>query len=298
MQLYDSIKKYGLIGLSTLGPNAHTYYVDTNHNNATDANDGEHGNTWDTPFATIAFAIGISNASVGSYNQNTIIVNAGTYTEDLTTLPTNCDVIGIGSKCRIHGNHSDSAWNCRWWNFEFRSGGDAAPIMILSSACHGSEFHNCRFKNNSANTTVGLEIQDGSDGIIEDCYFGGGPQLPIAIQFSAATVIGWKILNNRIGATTTGIELAASLGSSYQNLIKGNVIARQDPNSDAQMATGIKELKVDGHSGFYIVDNFISAVDAILFTYTGGVNYHQWSCIGNYITEDATASIEDGAAIT
>ncbi len=293
MKLDDVIKKHGLLGLPLLGPNAHTYYVDTNHANALDADDGEHGNTWALPFKTIAYAIGISNASVGSYNQNTIFMNAGTYTEDLTVLPTNCDVIGVGSKVRIAGNHSDSAWNCHWWNIEFRSGGASAPIITLVSACHGSEFHQCRIKNNSGNTTIGLEIQDGSDGVIEDCYFGGNPQLPIGIKFSAATTIGWKVINNRIGATNTGIQLAASLGSSYQNLIKGNYIGRQDPNSQAQMTYGIAELKTDGHSGFAIVDNDIEAVDAIFFTYTGGTNYHQWACLRNRTGQGGAAAWED-----
>ncbi len=249
-------------------------------------------------FLTIGAAITASNITVGDYLQNAIYVNANTYTEDLTTLPVNCDVIGVGSKCRIAGNHTDSAWNCHWHNFEFRSGVTSAPIMTLQGDCHGNEFHSCRFKNNSANTTIGLEIQNGFDGVIEDCYFGGNPQLPIAIKFSSTSNIGWRILNNVIGATTTGIELAATLASCYQNLIKGNYIGRQDPNSDEQMTTGIKELKTDGHSGFAIIDNNIEAVDAILFTYTGGTNYHQWACIRNYINENGTASIEDGAAIT
>ncbi len=268
------------------------YYVDK----AT-GSDADDGLTPDAAFLTIAAAITASNITVGSYLQNAIYINANTYTEDLTTLPTNCDVIGIGSKCRIAGNHgTDSAWNQHWHNIEFRSGGGSAPIFDLVSACHGSEFHHCRFKNNSANTTMALRVSDGSDGVIEDCYFGGGPQLPIAIQFIGAALIGWRVLNNVIGATTTGIEIAASVGSSYQNLIKGNTISRQDPNSDAQMATGIKELKVDGHSGFNIVNNRISAVDGILFTYTGGTNYHLWSCTGNLVNEDGT--VVDETAIS
>ena len=267
------------------------YYVDK----AT-GSDSYDGLSPEKPKLTVAGAITVSNLTVGSYLQNAIYVNANTYTEDLTVFPTNCDVIGIGSKCRIAGNHTDSAWNCHWHNIEFRSGGSSAPIMILVGACHGDEFHQCRFKNNSANTTMALEIQDGSDGIIEDCYFGGNPQLPIGIKFSSATNIGWRILNNTIGATVTGIELAATLASSYQNLIKDNVISRQDPNSQDQMATGIKELKTDGHSGFNIVNNRIEAVDGILFTYTGGTNYHLWSCTGNLVNENGT--VVDETAIS
>ncbi len=247
-------------------------------------------------FLTVAAAITASNLTVGSYDMNTIYVNAQTYSEDLTVFPKNCNVIGIGSKTRISGNQtltSNVGWNSRWWNFEFRSGGDSAPIITIPNSGHGVEFHNCRIKNNSANTTIGIQFGDGSDMIVDNCYFGGNPQLPIAIKFAASTNIGCVVNDNRIGATTTGIELAASLGSSYQNLIIGNSITRQDPNSQNQMATGIKELKTDGHSGFAIHDNNISAVDAILFTYTGGVNYHQWATIRNRTGQDATAAWED-----
>ena len=266
------------------------YYVDKI--NGSDSYDGKRP---DRAFLTIAAAVTASNLTAGSYLQNAIYVNANTYTEDLTVMPKNCDVVGVGSKVRLAGNHTITTvgWNSHWHNFEFRSGGGAAPIWTIPSSGHGTEFHQCRIKNNSANTTIGIQFTDGFDMVVDGCYFGGNPQLPIAIKFNGATNIGCVVEKNHIGATTTGILLAATLGSSYQNIIRKNYIGRQDPNSQAQMTYGIAEMKTDGHSGFAIVDNDIEAVDAIFFTYTGGVNYHQWSTIRNRTGQDATAAWED-----
>ena len=90
------------------------YWVD-----AATGDDTHTGLTPELAFASITTAITASNLTCGSYNMNTIYVNAGTYTEDLTVEPRNVNIIGIGSKTRLQGTHvfdtgGNSAQHCHW----------------------------------------------------------------------------------------------------------------------------------------------------------------------------------------
>lgn len=294
MLLYDAIKKYGLLGIPVFGTNSHTYYVDTNHVNALDANDGEHGITQELPFKKIAYAIAASNLTAGSYNMNTIYVNAGTYTEDLTEEPKNVNIIGIGSKTRLQGNHifdtgGNSAQNCHWWNMQFRSA-DAAVLFVITSNYYNVGWHGCTFEG-SGSCTGAISIALAHDMMIEDCRFLGNPVFTTAIQITGSHYRS-IIRHNYIAATTNGILIdSASVG--FGNFIEDNIIGRTmtDPNSSAQMSYGIKSEKGDGHSGFMIVNNRIEASDAIYFEHTSGTNETD-ACLGNICSQAGTGSSE------
>ncbi len=291
MLLYDSIKKHGLLGVAAFGPNEHNYYVDKRHANALDANDGEHGQTWERPFATIAFAITRNNAEGNSYDMSNIYVAAGTYIEDLTDEPKNVNIIGVGAKTRLQGTHTFSdtnGQNWHWINMQFR---DTSGVnFTITSQHYAIGWHGCTFEN-SGSATGALKIGACMDLVVEDCRFIGNPVFTTAIQITGNNVRG-KISKNLIGATTTGILIdSASVG--YGNLIDENVIGRTmtDPNSSAQMTRGISSLKSDGHSGFMIVNNRIEAVDGIYFAHTSGTNETD-ACLGNILSEAGTGSSE------
>lgn len=291
MLLYDAIKKYGLIGLSALGPNGHTYYVDTNHANALDANDGEHGQTWEKPFATIAYAITRNNADGGSYTMSNILVNAGTYTEDLTTEPKNVNIIGVGAKTRLQGTHvfsTTNSQNWHWWNMQFR---DTSGVnFTITNLHHVCGWHGCTFENSGSGTGA-LSLGTGFDFTVENCRFLGNPVFTTAIQITG-NQYRTMIRGNLIAATTNGILIdSGSVG--YGNMIEANTIGRTmtDPNSSAQMTRGISSLKEDGHSGFMVVNNRIEAVDAIYFAHTSGTNETD-CCLGNICSEAGTGSSE------
>jgi hypothetical protein len=100
MKISDATHKYGwdvntyLSALGTELPNmdASVFFVDSTASQALDANDGEHGNTWDKPFATIDYAVGKCTASAGD-----IILVAPGHSESkaATGVLVTCDVAGV-----------------------------------------------------------------------------------------------------------------------------------------------------------------------------------------------------------
>ena len=261
------------------------YWVDENT-----GSDNYDGLTPRRPFATIGGAITVSNAEVGSYNMNTIYVNAQTYTEDLTTAPKNVNIYGIGAKTRLQGTHVFSAnlqQNFHFYNMWFR---DVDGInFTISGNSYGYGWHNCIFEN--AGATGAIKSYLAQDMMIEDCKFLGNPVFTTAIQISGHHYRS-IIKKNYIGATTNGILIdAASVG--YGNFIHDNVIGRTmtDPNSSAQMTYGFRSAKTDGHSGFTLFNNWVEAVDSISFAHTSGTNETD-ACLGNVVSQAGTADIE------
>jgi len=297
MLLTDLVKKYGnwaFADLASNSPNAHVYYVDKGATNALDANDGVHGQTWENPFATIAYAITRNNAEGNSYAMSTIFVNANTYTESLTVLPKNCNVIAVGARTRITGAHTVAAsqQNSHFWNFWFRGSG-AYPGITIPSTCYTVGFHGCTFEGTTS-MTYSIEAGAVQEMTIEDCQFIGNPLVPTAIHITGGHM-RTRIRRNWICATTNGILIDDGTGH-YGNLIDNNVITRlsADPNSSEQMAYGIKMEKPTGTAKWLIVNNSIEAVDAI-YSATDDTAFDN-QCIGNRVNQAGTGAFEDEGA--
>lgn len=275
------------VGASPFGV---VYYVDK----ATGSNSNT-GLTPAEPKLTIAAAITASNLTCGSYNMNTIYVNSNTYSETLTVLPKNCNVIATGAKVRISGvcTFTPASQNSHFWNIQFRQS-TAAPHVTIPSTSYGIGFHGCTFENYDAGVTHALSIGAVHDLIIEDCRFFGGPAFPIGIEITGYCIRG-IIQNNKIAASADGILIADNV-DGYQNLINDNIIDRQcwDPNSSAQMAYGIREVRTDGHSGWLMVRNYISAADGIKFGLVDAASQNM--CIGNRVNAAGTGGWEDEGA--
>jgi len=291
MLLFDAVRKYGWLGISNDRPNGHNYFVDANHANALDANDGEHGTTWELPFATLTYAITRCNVDSNVYGMNNIYVNAATYSAALTVLPKNCNIIGVGARTRITGANTvvAAAQNCHFWNIWFRGSG-AYPLITIPTTTYGGGFHGCMFEG-TASATYAISLASTNDFIIEDCKFQGNPLAPVAINITALQ-IRLQIRRNWIGATTSGIQIFNGTGC-YGNIIADNYISRlaSDPNSSLQMAYGIKMLKTTGTSKYLIINNRIEAVDAIYSATDDDAFDNQ--CIGNMVVEAAVAAFED-----
>lgn len=97
MKTYDLIRRYGWEAMPVLANvgkpmvAGNVYFVDSGATNATDANDGEHGNSWEMPFATLDYAVGKCTANQG----DVILVQQG-HAEDLTaTNVIDVDVAGV-----------------------------------------------------------------------------------------------------------------------------------------------------------------------------------------------------------
>jgi len=301
MLVRDQVRKYGweaLAAISTskgfIEPNSHAFYVDKGHVNALDADDGEHGNHWNQPFATIAYAIARSNANASSYHMNVILVATNNYIESLTVLPHNTNLISIGAGTFITGAHTfvDRNFNCHFWGFWF-AGTGVNPIVTIPTNSQFIGFHGCTFTGASG-VTYGIEASNAQEITIEDCKFLGNPVLPTALHFTGAQ-IRTRVRRNWIAATTNGI-LIDSYNGDYGNLIDNNIITRQsaDPNATEQMAYGIKMMRATGTPKWAIVKNSIEAVDAI---YSATADTHfQNICIGNRVNAAGTGGWEDEGA--
>lgn len=282
----------GQLSIGSTFYNANAAYGTIYYVNAQSGTAGGNGLTPDAAMLTVEQAITASNLVVGSYDMNTIYVNAGTYAETLTALPRNANVIGIGAKVRISGvcTFVGAQQNGHFWNIQFRQD-TAAPHVTIPSTCYNIGFHGCTFENSGGSVTHGLSIGAVHDLMIEDCRFFGGPAFPIGIEITGYCIRG-VIQNNKICATTDGILIADNV-DGYQNLIYHNILDREnwDPNSSSEMTYGIREVRTDGHSGWMMVRNFIAAADAI---YHGTVdNDSQNMCIANSIVQSGTGVMQD-----
>lgn len=300
MQLYDAVRKYGLLAFPILNPNSEVYYVDSGHANALDADDGEHGNTRELPFATIAYAITRNNVAFAADSdpQRIMYIHSKTYTENLTAFPKNCTVIGVGGKVRIQGYHSTgAAQNSHWYNIQFRSSQVSTPIITVELASHGIEFHECVFDSQATISECLLFEGSNSDVVIENCRLGYESAVAnspdIVIRFSGTAAQRSKVVNNQIYSTGIGIQIDAAMVSGMFLLIKDNVISVGPGSHTDQMDIGIYD-KTQGPEGGLYVNNFIAAVDAIKFDVVNVISQNM--CIGNHIVEAGSGGIEDAGS--
>ncbi len=299
MLLYDVIKKYGLLSLPIIGTNSQVYYVDSDHANALDADDGEHGNTWELPFKTIAFAITTNNVAFAADSdpQRTMFIHSKTYTENLTTWPENCTMIGVGGKVRIQGYHTIShTQNLRIHNIQFRSSQASVPILNVTGNCHGFTLDKCVFDSQAAISECIKFTGSQSDILIEHCRIGyetnNAYSPDIAIRFAGVHAQRGKVFDNEIYCkpiTGIGIQIDSTMVSGNFLLIKDNVIMGS-PAADNQCAVGIKDLTASPRGGVY-VGNYISAIDGMYFTVAG--NKSAWLSMNNIVNENGSSLRED-----
>ena len=200
-----------------------------------DTNDGE---SWDTPFLTLAAAIAANNADVaadkyGWATRNRIYLSADTTTETLVAFPNKCDVIGVGSydandKPGITGHHAPvnaGNYGTRFYNIWFKAIAHASPIITLASSSSGIQFVGCTFDGSAGTVTLGISATASPFLKVLDCDFFGPFATGYILQGtgeSAGTVIeGCKMS----GSSGYGIKNVTGTTTSYPSYIKDNVIA-------------------------------------------------------------------------
>jgi len=149
-ELYPILKQLQNMGIAVGGE---VFFVDCNFGSDT----ALAGNSWDFPFKTLAYAIGVSNTSIargaaGWASRNTILLKGDSCKEDLTVLPAKCDVVGVGSndafnKTEIKGFHietqSGTIMSTGFYNLQFVN--DSAEAIFAVTACCGLYFGDCDF---------------------------------------------------------------------------------------------------------------------------------------------------------
>lgn len=262
MKLYDLLHKYGweiIPVLSSLGvqllADANFYFVDSGATNAQNANDGEHGNSWDRPFATANYAVSRCTASQGDIvllapgHAETIQdtgTASGTTTDEFCIDKAGITILGLG-----RGSLRPT--------FTLSGATDAA-ITILAGATNVT-IKNLLIVSDLADVAAGITISATSDGaLIEDCEFRDGSavkELIIGISLAAAAD-DVTIKNCRFYTTDAGSSTASAIklvGAAARCEIVNNVF-RGDWNTatiDGVTAAGTDIL---------IADNVINQLDA------------------------------------
>lgn len=222
------------------------YYVDS-----LIGSNGNDGLSWDAPLSTLANALSLSHADIGSgsngaTSRNVIFIR-GTFTEDLVSLAKNTTVVGVGSisglgSAQIKGVQTivGTTWvGCWFYNVDFIPAAGTVTMITLPSGLAGVRFVGCRFMSGAA-TTTGISTTVNADLRIIGCEFLGS----------------W----NAFGFTTASLSLAGA--ASHRTVIDGN-------RFENVAATGNAILVASGFTGngCFISNNHIyNAAKAILDT--------------------------------
>lgn len=266
-----------------------TYYVENNA--GSDTNDGK---TWDTAFKTLAVAIAANNANIALSSKTFAARNRIFYKGDpslatgvtnLVAFPDKCDVIGVGSydantKPRIIGRHvpvNAGNYGTRFINIWFSAIAHASPIVTLASTSSGIQFIGCTF-DGSVGTVTGAILATASPFLkVIDCdIFGSFATNYIAFGTgeSAGTVVEGCWMH---GSAGLGISTVTGTTSSYETLIKNNIISTTSTglciDDEANGSTGI----------LYLVGNkFMNAATLTNYAgYTGIINPNIARCVDN-----------------
>jgi len=163
----DLIAKYGwkvMPYLSNLGPlllaEAQVLFVDHGHTNALDADDTEHGHSFEKPLDTIDYAIDLCTAG-----ERSVILVAPGHVETLAAATIDFDVSDI--TCIGIGEGSNRP--------KVVFGNAASSVDIGANNIH---LINLRFVPSITDILIGVDIETGKTGtIIEDCEFAEGDDI-------------------------------------------------------------------------------------------------------------------------
>ena len=266
-----------LLQESMSGPKAGIYFVD---GNVSATGNG----TIDHPYSTLAEAIAASDAAIAlSSNRwwarrNKIYACGDTLTEDLVKFPTKCDIIGVGSydantQLGLYGHHAPvgECYGARFYNVHFKAKAHASPVITLTSATNGLQFHGCTIDGTLGTMTSGILATASPFLVVNDCDF-VGTFATSYITFGAGEAGRTRITNNRmLGTAANGIVVGADATAFWMPLIQGNTI----------MATG-KPID-DAASIFFVVDNRLMT-DINIGTTTDGYTFDLSQACGNILT--------------
>jgi len=240
--------------------------------------------TIDSPYLTLAEAVTASDTSIALTanrwwaRRNRIFLMADTTTENLVKFPTKCDVIGLGSydgntQPGITGRHLPvgEAYGTRFYNIHFKAVAHASPIITLTNASSGIQFHGCTFDGTAGTMTSAILATASPFLIVDGCDF-VGTFVTSYITFGAGEAGRTRIINNRmLGTAAKGIVAPGTTTASWMPLIQGNTIR----------ATG-KPVE-DAAGVFYVVDNRMMT-DVNIGTTTDGYSFTLALSCGNILT--------------
>lgn len=207
----DLVSKYGwqfLAYVANLGvnvpTNAQVLFVDVNATNALDADDTEHGHSFDKPLATLEYAIGLCTDGQGD-----VILIAPGHTENITTaLPCTVDIadltiVGLGTGLNRP---------------KFTIATNTTATISVTAA--NVTIKNIQVVSNLANIAVGITVGASADGFwMEDCYIsdGNSATLEMVIGVSLADQCDDATILNCRFHTTSGGGCASAIFATSAN---------------------------------------------------------------------------------
>lgn len=266
------------------------YWVDTINGAA-----GNDGLSSERPMATIPQAIALSNTNIAlaaNLNKNnTIFIRGDEHQGDITTAALYCDLIGLdinrsGWRPRIAGAiNVEDARGMRLFNLQITNTG-AEPTVRIYGASQNFEMHNCEIRW-ATGTTYGFHLNGDSYYVkIKNCRFTAAHATGIRIDNKCKAL---EIINNWINAKDCGIYVATgdATDTSFDSIIKDNVITRADPNTTDPLTIGIDMACITGVPNIAIIHNWIAAADCIHFGHTDPTNWTEMYCIDNHAVSSA-----------
>lgn len=300
----DLVSKYGwqiMVYLSNLGATvlaeSAVLFVDSGATNALDSDDGEHGHSFDKPFATANFAMNMCTASQGD-----IVLLAPGHAETLDDLGTassdeNTDelvmdkigvsLIGIGSgtlrptftcgSADTTAGINITAANCRVKNIRVISGlADLAAGITIGASADGTIIEDCDIRDgNSAilEMVIGILVAANADDVvIRNCNFSTVPSGGCANAIKLAGGSDRCIIEGNVaqGTYSAGTVLG-SAAKSTEMIIKNNIFTNQ----------GAVALALKTDCTGIISGNFLAGTTSMAAALTG--DNAMW-CFENYIT--------------
>jgi hypothetical protein len=260
MKTQNLVRKYGweiMVYLSNLGVNlladANLYFVDSGATNTLDSADGQHGNSFEYPFATIDYAIGQCTASQGD-----VVLVAPGHAETIGSA-TGCvldiigvSVIGVGQGTlrptlsigtATTATISITAANCRLSNLRIISSlANVAAGITIGASADGTIIENCDIRDGNAaalEMVIGISVAaDADDIIIRNNTFSTVPAggCANAIKWAGGCDRAQVYGNTAYGTYSAGCFLA-STAPSQEIVIRDNIFANEGAVAIALHAT-------------------------------------------------------------
>jgi len=312
MLVRNLLRKYGQeIGavLSSIGVDAlaeaNVFFVDSGHAQALDAADGEHGNRWSQPFATLNYAVSRCTASQGDIillapgHAETIDdlgTASGTTTDEAVIDKIGVTIIGIGNGtlkptftvgstagADVSGSINITAANVRIKNIRVISGlANLTAGITVGTAANGTIIEDCEIRDgNSAilEMVIGISVAANADDIvIRNCNFSTVPSGGCANAIVFAGGCDRAIIegNTAYGTYSAGVMLA-STAASLECIIKDNIFVNE----------GAVALALHASSTGILSGNFFGGTTSMAEALSGETL--MW-CFENYISGAAAAS--------
>ena len=283
--LDDLVNGYMAYGHLAMGAKT-VYFVDGNA-----GVDSGAGDSWDTAFKTLTYALAVSNTDIASgakgwAARNVIYCKGDAFDEDLVLLAQKTDVVGVGSynakaKAALIGNHVPTGTTCsygtRFFNFHFIANAAGGDMWTLDNTVSDLEFHNCTFHAGSTTAATAAIVDTAAPflGLYNNEFIGRFSDA--TIEFGAGDGFrGTRIVGNFIEGANNGIELASgTTASSGATLLNGYI----DSN-----IIHVAALTIDDNADIAFCTNNMLFSDA-----TGGtaldvaIDVNVKRCVNNYL---------------